>query len=113
MDANTLIVLTTCPDEATAARLATALLDLRLAACVSRVPGLTSWYRWEGRVERDDEVLLLIKTAADRYNELSERLTELHPYDVPELLALDVTRGLPAYLDWVAAETRAEPPAQP
>lgn len=111
MNADTLLVLTTCPDEATAARLATAVLDLRLAACVSRVPGLTSWYRWEGRVERDDEVLLLIKTAADRYTALSERLTELHPYDVPELLAVDVSAGLAAYLDWVTAETRPAAPA--
>lgn len=106
MSTDTLLVLTTCPDNSAAERLATALIDLRLAACVSRVPGLASWYRWEGRVARDDEVLLLVKTSRDRYADMATKLTELHPYEVPEVLAFEAGEGLAAYVDWVRAETR-------
>ncbi|WP_027083775.1 divalent-cation tolerance protein CutA [Lysobacter sp. HA18] len=96
----------TCPDAATADRIATALVDERLAACVQQLPGLRSTYRWEGRVERADEILLLIKTADDRIPDVAARVQALHPYDVPELLALDATAGAPAYLDWVIAQSR-------
>lgn len=96
-----LLALTTCPDEAGAADLARALVDERLAACVTRLPGATSTYRWEGRVMEDTEVVLLVKTTADRLPVLRERLPALHPYDVPELVALPVVGGLPAYLEWV------------
>ncbi len=106
MASDTLLVMCTCPNEASAEALATALIDLRLAACVSQMPGLKSWYRWRHRVECDDEVLLLMKTHADRYAELVERLQELHPYEVPEVLAFAADRGLEAYLSWVHAETR-------
>lgn len=105
MATDTLLVLSTCPDNSTAERLATALIDLRLAACVSRVPGLASWYRWQGRVERDDEVLLLVKTHRERYPEMLAKLTELHPYEVPEVLAFEAADGLAAYLEWVRDET--------
>ena len=96
----------TCPDDASAAAIASALVDERLAACVQRLPGLQSTYRWNGRVEQADEVLLLIKTAADRIHAVFERVSRLHPHDVPELLALDVRDGTPAYLDWVIAQSR-------
>ena len=96
----------TCPDDASAAAIATALVDERLAACVQRLPGIRSTYRWNGRVEDAAEVLLLIKTAADRIPAVIERVSHLHPYDVPELLALDVRDGMPAYLDWVNAQSR-------
>lgn len=85
-------------------RLADALVGERLAACVTLLPGVQSVYRWEGRVERAEEVQLLVKTTRARFPALRERLVELHPYDVPELLALEAVDGLPAYLDWVTRE---------
>jgi periplasmic divalent cation tolerance protein len=95
-----------CPDDATAEAIVTALVDERLAACVQQLPRVRSTYRWNGRVERADEVLLLIKTAADRIPAVFARVQALHPYDVPELLALDVRDGAPSYLDWVIAQSR-------
>lgn len=95
-----------CPEDASATAIATALVDERLAACVQRLPGVGSTYRWDGRIEDVTEVLLLIKTAADRIPAVFARVTALHPYDVPELLALDVREGTPAYLDWVIAQSR-------
>jgi periplasmic divalent cation tolerance protein len=96
-----LLALCTCPDEASAAHVARALVDERLAACVSRVPGLTSTYRWEGKVEEQAEHLLIIKTTTARLPALRERVVALHPYDVPELIALPFADGLPAYLGWL------------
>lgn len=100
-----LLCLSTCPDAATAARIAHALVDERLAACVNRVPGIASTYRWQGQIHDDAEVLLLIKTTRERFAALRERLLALHPYETPELIALDIADGSPAYLDWLAAET--------
>ncbi|HZX80018.1 MAG TPA: divalent-cation tolerance protein CutA [Lysobacter sp.] len=96
----------TCPDVASAARIADALVDARLAACVQQLPGLRSTYRWQGRIEHADEILLLVKTAAERVPAVFERIRALHPHDVPELLALDVRDGTPDYLDWVIAQSR-------
>lgn len=98
-----LLAFCSCPDEATAARIARALVEDRLAACVNRLPGVRSTYRWQGAVHDDAEVLLLIKTTRGRLPALRERLPALHPYELPELIAVEVTGGLPAYLDWVAA----------
>ncbi|WP_133479910.1 divalent-cation tolerance protein CutA [Cognatilysobacter segetis] len=100
------VIQCTCPDDATATRIATALVEERLAACVQRVPGVGATYRWDGRVENATETLLLIKTAADRIPDVFRRVPELHPHDVPELLALDARDGTPAYLDWVIAQSR-------
>jgi len=105
-DTRVRLVLTTCPDAQTADALATALVEERLAACVNVLPGIRSIYRWQGAVERDDEVLLLIKTTADRQDELVARLETLHPYELPEALAVEAVGGLAAYLDWVAEQTR-------
>jgi periplasmic divalent cation tolerance protein len=102
-----LVVLCTCPDEPTAERIARALVSERLAACVNRLPGIRSVYRWRGDVQDEPEVLMLIKTTRDRYQALEMRLKTLHPYDLPEIIALPVTIGLDAYLDWVAGETHA------
>lgn len=103
------LVFVTCPDRPVAESIARALVEERLAACGNVIPGLVSIYRWEGAVETDAECLLLLKTRARLLDALSERLHDLHPYDVPELLAVDVERGAPAYLRWVVEETGAEP----
>lgn len=95
------VAVATHPDEEGAGRLAAALVEERLAACVQVLPGLRSTYRWEGAVETATEVRLEIKTTGSRVAALRERLVELHPYDVPELVVLEAAGGLPAYLDWV------------
>lgn len=95
------VVLCTCPDAIAGERLARALIDESLAACINMVPGLTSVYRWAGAVETAQETLLIIKTTASAYPTLEKRLAALHPYEVPEIVALDISAGLPAYLQWV------------
>ncbi|EKH6407913.1 divalent-cation tolerance protein CutA, partial [Klebsiella pneumoniae] len=89
-----------------AERIATALVAERLAACVNLLPGLRSVYRWQRKVEAAAEVLLLVKTSAEAYPALQERLRQLHPYELPELLAVEAASGLPEYLQWLAAESR-------
>lgn len=98
----------TCPDAGTARAIATALVEERLAACATVQPGVESVYRWEGRVERAGELLLVAKTTRDRLPALTARIQALHPYDVPEILAIEVVGGSQAYLDWVEAETRPD-----
>jgi periplasmic divalent cation tolerance protein len=100
------LVLCTCPDQTIAGEIAERLVEARLAACVSLVSGLTSVYRWQGAVHRDPEVLLLIKTLGDRLAELTATLRGLHPYEVPEIIALSIAEGLPEYLNWMTACTR-------
>ena len=95
------MVLSTAPDETTAARIAQALVERRLAACVNVVAGIRSTYRWEGEVRRDDETLLLIKTTRAGVEGLRAAIAELHPYEVPEVVVLPVPDGSPAYLRWV------------
>ena len=95
------VVLCTCPDLATAETLAKTLVEERLAACVNLLPGVTSVYRWEGSVEAAAEVLLVVKTSRRVLAALESRVAALHPYEVPEVVALDITAGLPAYLQWV------------
>lgn len=105
MSTDVRVVLTTAPDRETAERLGRALVEERLAACANVLPGVTSIFRWRGAVERADEVLVVLKTPADRVGALVERVAALHPYDVPEALALAVEAGHGPYLDWVRAET--------
>ena len=102
-----LLVIANCPDEACANRIALAVVEAGLAACVNLLPRVQSVYRWQGNIESASEVPLLIKTTAGRYGELEAAVRKLHPYDVPEIIALPIAQGLPAYLDWLAAETRA------
>ena len=102
MSTDTLIVLCTCPEREVGLHIAEQLVDRRLAACVNLVPGITSVYRWEDRRESADEVLLVIKTRNERFAELQQAVSELHPYELPELIAVPVQRGLSAYLNWVA-----------
>ena len=99
-------VLVTAPNADVGERLARALVDERLAACVNLVPGIRSFYRWEGQVQADDEVLLVIKTRSDRCQALADRVQHLHPYDLPEVLALPVSGGSVPYLEWVQQESR-------
>ena len=101
-----LLCFCTCPDAATAERIADALVGERLAACVNVLPGVRSVYRWQGVVERADEVLLLVKTGRERLEALTARVNALHPYELPELVAVEVAGGLGAYLDWVSEQTR-------
>lgn len=96
-----IVAFSTCPDEATAQRLAQALVSERLATCVNRVGGVTSTYFWDGRLQDDSEILLIIKTTAARQAELQARLKALHPYELPELVFLPVTGGNEPYLQWV------------
>ena len=100
----TLLVTISCPAEA-AEGLATALVEQRLAACVSLVPGVRSVYRWQGQVERAAETLLIAKTSGARYAELEAEVRRRHPYELPEIVAVNVAGGLPAYLQWVHDST--------
>jgi periplasmic divalent cation tolerance protein len=96
-----IVALSTCPDEATARRLAQTLVSERLATCVNRLPGVISTYFWDGRLQDDAEILLIIKSTAARQAELVARLQALHPYELPELVVLPVTGGNERYLQWV------------
>jgi periplasmic divalent cation tolerance protein len=101
-DSNTvLLCYCTCPDAASAQRVAETLVGEALAACVNRVPGLQSTYRWQGKVTTDSEELLLIKTTVERFEALKTRLLALHPYDLPELIAVPIEHAHASYLDWV------------
>lgn len=100
-----LLIITNCPDEEVANAIALALVEEKLAACVNILPRVHSVYRWQGSVESASEIPLLIKTTAARYAALESRIGELHPYEVPEIIAVPIARGLPAYLNWLAEET--------
>ena len=102
-----LIVFCSCPDEAVADRIASCLVEEHLAACVNRLPGIVSTYRWQGAIQRDTEVQLMIKTTRDRFDALRDRLLALHPYELPEVIAVDIALGSVPYLVWIEAETRA------
>lgn len=100
------VVLVTAPRGDVAASLARELVGNRLAACVNIVPGIRSIYSWNGDLCDDSEDLLIVKTAVDRLDALVEHVRAVHPYSVPEVIALPVESGSAAYLEWVAAETR-------
>ena len=100
------MVLTTCPDGSVASRIARDLVESGLAGCVSRVGPVHSTYRWQGAIQDEPEVLLVIKTVSTRYPELEMRLKSLHPYDVPEIIALPVTAGSADYLSWLQEAVR-------
>jgi len=108
MSKDVLITFCTCPDEEVAERIARSLVGERLAACANLIPVVASVYRWEDKIERDTETLLLIKTSSNRFDALSARLRELHPYDLPEIIAAPIKRGLPEYLQWVSKCTEED-----
>ena len=97
------IVLCTVPDQETAERIAANLVTEQLAACVTIVPGVTSIYRWKGSIEKDKELLLIIKTHSTVFDTLQDCIKQQHPYELPEVLAVPIKDGLPAYLDWITA----------
>jgi periplasmic divalent cation tolerance protein len=103
-----LLVLTNLPDRASAERIADALVTEGAAACVNVLAECASVYRWQGKVEHAGEVPLLIKTSRAAYPQLESALRKLHPYEVPEIIALPVTAGLPEYLNWVVQETASK-----
>jgi periplasmic divalent cation tolerance protein len=96
-----LLVYCTCPDRIVAGELATALVERGLAACVNILPGVESVYRWQGKIERDDEILLLIKSDTAHFSALEDTISNLHPYEVPEILAVPVEAGHQPYLEWI------------
>ncbi len=96
-----LLTFCTCPDESVALSLAETLVGEGLAACVNLLPGVRSSYFWQGKLQRDAEVLLLIKSSASGFPDLAARLRELHPYDLPEIMAVPISHGLSDYLNWV------------
>jgi periplasmic divalent cation tolerance protein len=102
----TLVVLTNLPDRAAAERLADVVIEKKLAACVNILAPCRSVYRWKGAVQHDEEHPVLIKTTTERYAELERAIRGAHPYELPEIIAVPIERGLPEYLQWVSAETK-------
>jgi periplasmic divalent cation tolerance protein len=100
-----LLVFTNVPDRDVAMRIAQAQVEKRLAASVNILSGCTSVYRWQGEIERAEEIPLLIKTRGSRFHEVEATIRHLHPYELPEVIAVPVTQGFPEYLDWVSSET--------
>ncbi|HUK19743.1 MAG TPA: divalent-cation tolerance protein CutA [Bryobacteraceae bacterium] len=106
-----IVVLSTCPSEAEAERLARMLVELRLAACVNVVPGVRSFYRWQGALESAAEWLLVVKSSRDLFAALAAALEQAHSYEVPEVLALPVVEGAANYLNWLASSLEGEDPS--
>jgi periplasmic divalent cation tolerance protein len=105
-----LLVLTTCPGSITAKKIANDLVLEKLAACVQVIPGVQSFFRWVGKVDNSEEILLIIKTTSDRYPQLESRIAALHPYELPEIITLPINGGLEGYLKWIEANTTPDRP---
>ncbi len=105
MSNDAILVYTTVADHDAASGLAELLVEQRLAACVHIVPGIRSVYRWQGKMCRDDEVQLVIKSNRSRFDAIAALLREHHPYDLPEIVAVRIDRGSQDYLDWIASES--------
>lgn len=99
------LIINTCPDSETAERLADRLVESHLAACVNIVPGVRSIYVWNGERHSDNEVILLIKAPESAYAAIEALIRERHPYELPEIIAVDIDRGLPGYLKWIEEQT--------
>lgn len=95
----------TAASAAEAKTIGRALVEDRLAACVNVIPGMVSLYRWEGELEESEEVVLIAKTRAEKFDALAERVAQIHPYDTPCAIRLDISAGLPPFLGWIAEET--------
>ena len=105
MNNQAILVYTTVADRDAASGLAELLVEARLAACVHVVPGIRSVYRWQGKIQRDEEVQLVIKSEVSRFDAIAALLREHHPYELPEILSVRVDRGSHEYLDWIIRET--------
>ncbi|MBC8519691.1 MAG: divalent-cation tolerance protein CutA [Gammaproteobacteria bacterium] len=102
---DTIVILTTCPNRATAESIARLLVERRYAACVNLIDAVQSVYRWKDEIESDEETLLIIKTTKTRYADIESTIQSNHPYDTPEVIALDIVSGANSYLSWVAQST--------
>jgi periplasmic divalent cation tolerance protein len=102
-----LLVLNTCPGSITAKKIANDLVADQLAACVQVIPGIQSFFRWVGRVENSEEYLLLIKTTVARYPDVENRIRALHPYELPEIVAVPISNGFASYLSWIEDVTQS------
>jgi periplasmic divalent cation tolerance protein len=109
MPTETLVVLCTLPDRSHAYRIAHTLIEEQLAACVNIIPGVSSVYRWRDKVHQDEEILLLIKTAQPVFDRLEQRIRALHPYELPEIIAVPVRTGQAEYLQWINDSLRITP----
>jgi periplasmic divalent cation tolerance protein len=105
MSSETLVLLCTCPDDAVAANLSRQLVAKGLAACINRFGGLTSVYKWDGEMKEGTEVQLVIKTSAQTVDRLIDELQQLHPYELPEIIAVPITAGYGPYLEWIRETT--------
>ena len=103
-----IVILVTVGNSKDAALLAKSLVEKRLAACVNLLPGITSWYWWEGKVTEDQEVLLMMKTSRDRFPELEKEVLRMHSYAVPEVVALQIVEGSKNYLNWIEGSLKGE-----
>jgi len=106
MPSSTLITLCTCPNQAIAEEIASSLIEQEIAACINIIPTVTSLYKWQGKLEKDNEALMLIKTDQSRYRDLEQAIISIHPYELPEIIAVPVEQGLAGYLNWVAQCTK-------
>jgi periplasmic divalent cation tolerance protein len=107
MSDEVVLAFSTFPDLETARRIARELVTENLVACANVIPKIESIYRWQGKIEQEDETLVLFKTTAARFAAFEEKLKSLHPYDVPEIICTPIDRGLPAYLDWVRQNVKS------
>ncbi|MDG1732270.1 MAG: divalent-cation tolerance protein CutA [Thalassotalea sp.] len=96
------VVITNCPNNEVAQRIAKKLVTEKLAACVNIVPNITSVYEWQGELQQDNEVMLIIKTKSSLFTQLKQKIEQLHPYDVAEIIALDIQQGNKLYLNWIS-----------
>ncbi len=103
-----ILVWTNVPDAAIASTIANAIVEQRVGACVNILPGVQSIYRWQGKIATATEMMLLIKTTKAHYVALEKLIVALHPYEVPEIIAVPVTAGLPAYVKWIESETKKD-----
>lgn len=107
MSGEVVLAFSTFPDVETARRIARELVTENLAACANVIPKIESIYRWQGKIEQEDETLVLFKTTAARFAAFEEKLKSLHPYDVPEIICTRIDRGSPAYLNWVRQNVKS------
>ena len=102
------VILNTCPDKASAEKIATSLVENKLCACVNIVPGIESVYYWKGKIEKDQELLLVIKSTENAYPLIEKHILDIHPNELPEIIAVSIDNGLPEYLSWINKNTNTD-----